>query len=409
MDARPFGLLVLAAASAISLTSCTGSAGDEQPRSGRYVPSAPASSPAAAASSRAPQPARLTGKFTASPLVFLDARTGLLTIGGFAGNSARVSSWQERTTDGGRTWTAGPVAHTGDGRYPMPVASTQVGLAFKSGAAGWAYQPSLFFTRDGGGTWQREPGAPPAVGPVAVHGSSTWIVGYPCRSFHCRPRLFSTDRVGGPLTPLPSQPARSDAVDRLLRPGPRTAWVVVEDARGGQRLIATRDGGRTWQARSVPCGPRDRFDVSGDRPTALYLMCAAPSLSMCSSCGARVLYRSADDGAEWTRITPSPTPAYGPTTPAQFVQPVGASALWAVSTSQIGTGSVLRSADRGRTWQRVLRPLAVESFFAADPARAWLVAVSSTPAKGVRFTVYRTTDGGSHWHTTLLPVPTTLR
>ena len=400
---------------AVSVTGCTGSSGggERAPSRSQNTSISAEVEPSSGASSAARGPARLTGKFTASPLVFQNARIGLVTIGGSLEHHQReVSSWQERTSDGGRTWTVGPVAHTGIGRNPTPVPSTQIGLAFGSNSGAWAYQPSLFFTRDGGLSWQPEPVRPAGVGPVAVSGSSTWITGYPCRSLGCHSRLFQTDRVGGSLTLLPAQPTRSGEIDVLLRPSRTTAWVVTSDARGRQQLITTADEGRSWQPRSLPCRARDRFDISGDRPTALYLICISPSLSMCDSCGARTLYRSSDNGVDWMRVTSSPTPAYGPRTPAQFVQAVGTSTLWAVNTTQIGTGTLLRSTDRGSSWQRVLgttsRPLATESFFAADAQHAWVVALTPSRADGIRFTVYRTSDGGRHWNNTLLPIPETL-
>lgn len=352
--------------------------------------------------------AALIGKFTAAPIVFADARLGLVTIAGFVGDSTTVSSWQERTTDSGRTWTAGPVAHTSDGRYPTQVATTQIGLAFGRGSAGWAYQPSLFFTQDGGLTWQPEPGRPAGVGPVSVQGGSTWVVGYPCRSFRCPPTLRGSDRVGGPLTPLPAQPVSSGDVATLLRPSSSSAWVMAEDVKGRRRLITTADAGRTWDMRHPPCDG-GTMDAYGDDPTAMYVVCAAPSTSMCDNCGARVLLRSADNGARWTRVE---TPSAPPGTPAQFqiFQPVGSSTIWAMDASQAGAGIVERSTDGGRTWRRVLGTAAdqyaIDSFFAADAAHAWFV---RPIAHGVGFEVYRTSDGGHSWQHSALPIPTTLR
>lgn len=362
----------------------------------------------ATASSSAP--ARpLVGKFTASAIAFA-GQLGVVTIAGFVGDSSELSSWQERTTDGGRTWAAGPVTHTTDGRYPEPAPTTQIGLAFASASAGWAYQPSLFYTRDGGSTWQAEPG-PAAVGAVAVSGSSTWVVGYPCKSYQCQPKLLQTDRVGGALVPLPSQPVRTGDISALLRPTASSAWLLTADPRP-QQLLSTADAGRTWHEVRMPCGPNDMIGISGNSASGVYVECVAPSQSMCGSCGAHVLYRATRDG-NLTRITPLPTPPYTFTTPTNFVEPVDASTVWAVNQPPAASSSVLRSVDGGRAWHAVLTgtnasPLAVEAFTATDRSHAWAVSMTSGKNGAIGFAVHGTSDAGRTWATSPLPFPTSL-
>jgi hypothetical protein len=369
--------------------------------------------PPAASSSSSENPARLVGKFTANSILFASRDVGLVTITGFVGDSAVVSSWQERTTDGGRRWKAGPVAHTSDGRYPAPTPSTQSGLAFVSASTGWAYQPSLFYTRNGGLTWAPAPGRPAAVGPVATQGSTTWVTGYPCRSFDCAPKILQTDRVGGALLPLPSQPVSSGPITTLLRPTPSIAWTLSEVGRGHQQLSITVDAGHSWHQVRGPCEPSDTMSVAGNQASGLYVQCVARSQSMCGVCVTPVLYRAVDNGASWARRTVTPTPPYSSTTASLFVQPVAASTMWAVNQPPAGSSTVLRSIDGGRDWSRVLqgppaRPLAIHTLLATDALHAWAVVMTDSKANGIEFEVYRTSNGGRSWNKAALPIPTNL-
>src|SRR5690349_6461914 len=109
------------------------------------------------------------GKYQASGIAFTDRETSFAAIAGYAGASTTLESWIERTTDGGRHWAAGRPASG----QQQPAA--QVGMAFVSAQRGWAYEPGMFFTRDGGVTWRAEHTRFRLVGPVAVAGASTWV------------------------------------------------------------------------------------------------------------------------------------------------------------------------------------------------------------------------------------------
>src|SRR5436309_2847370 len=58
------------------------------------------------------------------------------------------------TTDGGRTWHTMPAPHAEVGMWDPGTGSRRVQeLRFANTKDGWAFNPSLFATHDGGKTW----------------------------------------------------------------------------------------------------------------------------------------------------------------------------------------------------------------------------------------------------------------
>ena len=391
MSRRAVVLPALASVLALVLAGC--SATHSRPRETSQQTT---SRPSVSITSSAPQP--LTGKFSATPIAFATAQVGLVMINGFAGSSGEASSWQERTTDGGVTWVADPVTHAQGG------ASTQIGLSFVSASEGWAYQPNLLFTTDGGATWQPEPKGPAGVDALATYGMSTWINEYPCRPLNC---LYETTGVGGRLTLLTNQLARSDNFGTVLRPSENTAWVLTANSRSRDQLLTTVDGGHSWRTEPTPCaaGVGNSMSIYGGSQTGLYLMCVGASQGMCSECGARELYRSTDNGATWTRETSQAGQGYGPITPTNFIEPVGSATLWAIHAPDAGPSAVLRSSNSGRTWSAVKFGDNIQSFVALDAQHAWFVTETMSQAGAISFDVHRTTDAGRTWQTSALPIP----
>jgi hypothetical protein len=219
-------------------------------------------SPGSAASSGLPpMPGVLQGKYQAWAIAFPGRDTGIVAFTGYAGASMTVRSWLESTADGGRVWVAGRPASGQD----QPGA--QGGLAFASARQGWAYGPDLFFTRDGGATWRPERTPFPLVGPVAVAGTSTWIVGHACTDGDCPATIYATDRVGGALRRLPDQPDATGSVVAMRRPTPSVAWLMVAGPRGPARLVTTSDAGhRTERGGQAQTNPQ--IATTGPNPAA---------------------------------------------------------------------------------------------------------------------------------------------
>jgi len=331
-------------------------------------------------------PGLLQGKYQAIAIAFPGRDTGIAAISGYAGESTTIRSWIERTTDGGGHWAASRPA---SGQHQP---GAQGGLAFASAQQGWAYTPGLFFTRDGGATWEAEPTPFPLTGPVAVAGTSTWVVGYSCVRGDCPATIYTTDRVGGALRRLPDQPTATGSVVVMRRPTASVTWLLVAGPHGRSRLVMTSDAGRSWAARTLPCPANEQAgQLSAAGPASLWLICeGTPQAGSFPG----VIYRTVDGGRTWTRIARENSLG---------VYAVSNRVAWAVQSDPSGS-IIVRTIDGGRTWPTVLSRAntAVEAFMPQGPDGAHAVARVFS-ANGWRFVAYGTRDAGNTWQRTALP------
>lgn len=169
-----------------------------------------------------------------------------------------------------------------------------------------------------------------------------------------------------------------------------TGWVV-----GAQSLVGTTDGGRTWQQ----LGEGPQWIRSVHFVNAAEGWGIAGGSEPLFARGILVPYRGAvvvvtsDGGRSWTTLSAPSDP--------QSVCFSDAAHGWLTSSS----GLVYRSADAGRTWNRVLQmpggqpglPSATRIECAA-PSAAWVQYAPGGAATGHSpYIVYATLDGGQHW------------
>jgi hypothetical protein len=288
-------------------------------------------------------------------------------------------------------------------------------VTFVTPTEGWASGPDLYFTVNGGRTWRRQFPGPSTFEVVGVEGTSAWIVGSRCPTRStCAETIYSSPYPGGPLTPIPSQPARRLGVVDLVRPTPSTAWALLSTDHGQLSLETTSDGGAHWTVRSLPCaGPSDELAtrLAAGGPHSMWVTCQRNSGVMDAHASLTVIYQSANAGRSWRRVTPAGFNPAHQLYDFASLEVVSPTAAWATESSESATGTVLRSVDGGRTWQVVLDG----SKYTADVF--WIGGLTARTARtawvsvfiflaGRRLEVDRTTDGGRTWRTAILPRPT---
>ena len=171
------------------------------------------------------------------------------------------------------------------------------------------------------------------------------------------------------------------------------------------------DGGRVWSAvfDNQPIASIGAIAVAPSRPDTIYVGSGESTLRDSTGFGNGV-YKSSDAGATWTNVGLPDTAHIGriaidPKNPEiVFVAAVGK--LYAASEER----GVFRSANGGKTWQRVLRPTtstgAVDVVIDPTDSRNVYAALWATrrppwftysPTNGPGGGLFKSTDGGSTW------------
>ena len=322
-----------------------------------------------------------------------------------------------RSTDGGRTWHALPVAWPQFGLWTYALDPRDPQVVY---VGTW---DGPFVSLDGGYTWQLSVrGLTRAAATVVVHegsrsglfaaigtevftsddGGTTWAAvqdhAFPDR---VDARSLTSDGVGGVLLRAGSRAFRLKAgatawVDHVLpdrvqeTPGPATP-------RDGQPVVGsttpfhyTPDGGTTWHTVSPPSGvtPSAVAQVGND---PRHLVAAIGGVQALVGGSRSSLWQSLDGGGTWALTH---APAVGPVVHccALLHDPNATDTLYAVLTGMViggGGAEVLRSDDAGLTWT----PAGwLESGVAVIPTRPTTL-LGQDYARGV----VRSADRGATW------------
>jgi photosystem II stability/assembly factor-like uncharacterized protein len=292
------------------------------------------------------------------------------------------------TTDGGRSWVRLPALPAGVGVWAS-------GVRFADAGTGYLYSADLLYvTRDGGKTWQQQPGYADAVevaNGTALRVSPDSAGCQPACSYSISRAPAGDDRW---QTVLPAGSLVTGAV-QLRRGGHRAFVGLLRNPAGGVDahgvLLTSTSDGATWTRRADPCGSRDGHEA------VLTELAAAVDGSLTVQCyirggtGQTFLITSTDAGAHFG--PPHATPV--------IPLAIGAASASTLFVAQIGAHQLYRSVDGGAHWSVVATGPDVvvgdiradEIAFSGPDIGRWLSGD----------TIYTTGDAGRTWTPYRLP------
>ena len=330
-----------------------------------------------------------------------------------------------RSSDGGATWHALPVAWPRHSLSTFAIDSHQPDVVYVGTSAG------PYVSQDGGRTWQlRAHGITRAAAHSVIHegprttvfarvgaeafksgdDGATWSkVRDDVFPAAIDARSLASDGAGGVLLRAGSKMFRLNAGtdtwadDRV--PGD-TDTTAAQTPHLGMRLAwakshfyYSRDGGTAWQTGSLPSGvtPSAVVPVASD---SRHLMAAVGGLQAFVGGRRNSFWRSRDAGETWT-LAFTPSVYMGARCCSLISDPNDSQTLYAVMTGMVvggGGAELLRSIDGGITWT------AAGSF---DSAVAVVpTTVTTLLAQEYQRGVVRSVDGGRTWTPSGLGLPT---
>jgi photosystem II stability/assembly factor-like uncharacterized protein len=247
------------------------------------------------------------------------------------------------------------------------------------------------------------PGPPGLLSATFVSPSQGWLlVSARCGPAFCLHLEHTTDS-GHSWTRVPSaqlaRPTLAGQIEAIRFADPRDGW-----AYGSRRLLATHDGGRTWQPAALPglgkpLAAVEALGVLDGTAVALVAEGRNPNDG-----GPSQLYVSAVGHDSWRPVPAVSVDGPGSLTAADGV---GYAAFEEESVTAAGTtvtGLALYRSRDGRNWARLPAPPCPGTPAAATSTVLYLVCVGGVAAGSTGKLVYGSADGGRTWrHLTSAP------
>jgi hypothetical protein len=271
-----------------------------------------------------------------------------------------------RTTDGGTHWTQvkAPAEHPGGLYNTCPAHQSCVAqIRFVTPLIGYAFDPSLFLTTDGGSHWRQLHGLN-VTSLEAAGGAPGTAVRVATKGQGCsgRPYKVQSAQVGtNTWHLLPAPPIVMICQPKLYRQGERLVLADYGNAAGGVRALAgievSGDDGATWNHVADKCGGKDGYaaQVTIAPPHVLVLLCRHQTFTSHHGFGTAWVRVSTDDGATFGPDRPVVAPHGLPAKTAFVNQVAAASArrLIVVATSNRRNVAYV-SQNGGRAWKTAL-------------------------------------------------------
>jgi photosystem II stability/assembly factor-like uncharacterized protein len=388
------GALALAACGAVTSTSPVGASGS--------APSATGAAP-----STSPSSVVLPG-FQVLSMSFVSDSDGF-ALGTVSCGKGRCDALLA-STDGGASWsqlsaptTAAPTQENQAG----PAVSCPSGqpcvaqVRFATQKIGYAYDPSLLVTTDGGASWQLQ--SAPDVSSLETADGSVARVATPAESAADTGCSGAASQVSSALTggtawqALPAPAVAQICPPVLYRQGQRLVLVGYGNPAGGvlatARIARSSDGGKTWATGPDSCGGTDGYasGVALAPPDVLVLLCQH-----------QVPLSTGGYAPAWVRVSVDGGATFGPDeqVPSLLAAPSGTIMRYQLAAASSGrllvteTGTsgsrALLTENGGQNWSSAL----------SIPAGTVLLvgyqdSLTARIAEGSQ--VWTTHDGGSTW------------
>ncbi|MEO8610685.1 MAG: hypothetical protein ABI690_22500 [Chloroflexota bacterium] len=324
----------------------------------------------------------------------------------------------DHTTDGGQTWQVLSVLCAGSWTAcSSPTSAPQVNeLRFANLQDGWAFSPELYSTHDGGTTWNKE-AVNGTVWALEVTNGKVWTLQGVCATDFpswCNLNVITSADNG--QTWQSSQPLPEMRPEKLVVLDSETALVLyfpaIEKASGpntpepeidygelateSPRIIATSDGGSTWQALSFPAacdGYWNIFDLAATDRQNLWFACGSIGAG---PWGAKRVLTSSDGGQSWqlkAKVNLPEEPDYNITSYGALINlyTFSAQSAWMM----LYRADPIVTNDGGQSWQTLTiapagatQDLSDKRLIWVDPDHIWYVNADQ---------LYSTHDGGLTW------------
>lgn len=211
-----------------------------------------------------------------------------------------------------------------------------------------------------------------------------------------RARLVASSDFGRSFSALGARTPAGTITDDVFFLGRQDGWYAVYNvSTSDETMYRTTNGGRSWSAFGAPAHV---LAAAGTRDAVQFLTPARGWLTDTQDTGpAEALYATTDGGKRWRLVARTDWGSHGPgvlPTLGQVRFEPGGKVGWL--GGGVCSGSLYRTVDEGRTWQRSGIPAPSGSAFGLPTAFGQTLLEPVTLGNGT-LVLYRSTDGGARW------------